>query len=117
LATGQFVYTKTDLALSDTIPINFARTYLSNDSLSWAFGIGATHSYDMFMVGDTFPYTYQELILPDGARIRFDRISAGSVLIAQSTTSLDSVFRSAAALPERACRGLSHPQLMMLPMS
>jgi RHS repeat-associated protein len=78
LATGQFIYNKIDLALSDTLPISFTRTYISDDSLSRAFGIGATHAYDMFMVGDTFPYTYQELILPDGGRIRFDRISAGS---------------------------------------
>jgi hypothetical protein len=34
-----------------------------------------------FFVGDgsdTDPYTYQELILPNGARVRFDRITAGT---------------------------------------
>lgn len=81
LATGQFTYSKTDLALADTIPIEFTRTYISNDNQSRAFGIGATHSYNIFLVGDgsdTDPYTFQELILPNGARIRFDRISPGT---------------------------------------
>lgn len=78
LSTGQFIYSKTDMSLPDVVPINLTRTYIANDSLSRAFGIGTTQSYDIFMVGDTFPYTYQELILPSGSRIRFDRISAGT---------------------------------------
>jgi RHS repeat-associated protein len=75
LSTGQFVYTKTDLAISDTFPIDFTRTYTTNDNISRSLGIGAMDSYDIIMVGDTHPYTYQELMLPDGSRIRFDRIS------------------------------------------
>jgi RHS repeat-associated protein len=78
LATGQFVYSKTDLALPDVVPINFTHTYISNDSHSRAFGIGATHAYDFFMIGDQNPWTYQELVLPDGSRVRFDRITAGT---------------------------------------
>lgn len=78
LATGQFVYSKTDLALPDVLSINFSRTYISNDSFSRSFGIGFTDSYDMFLVGDVNPYTFQELILNDGARVRFDRISSGT---------------------------------------
>jgi RHS repeat-associated protein len=78
LSTGQFIYSKSDITLPDVIPIDLTRTYIANDSLSRAFGIGFTHAYDVFMVGDTFPYTYQELILPTGSRIRFDRISAGT---------------------------------------
>ena len=78
IATGQFVYSKTDLVVSDIIPIALTRTYIANDSRSRSFGIGATNSYDILMVGDTNPWTYQELVLPDGARIRFDRISSGT---------------------------------------
>ncbi|MBZ5520893.1 MAG: Ig-like domain-containing protein [Acidobacteriia bacterium] len=78
LSTGQFTYSKTDLTLPDVLPVNFTRTYIANDSLSRAFGIGTTQAYDIFIVGDTFPYTYQELILPNGGRVRFDRISAGT---------------------------------------
>ncbi|PYS22656.1 MAG: hypothetical protein DMG11_26495, partial [Acidobacteria bacterium] len=43
-----------------------------------AFGIGTTHNYDIFLTGTTQGYTYQELVLPDGGRVRFDRISAGT---------------------------------------
>lgn len=78
LSTGQFTYSKTDLALPDTVPITLTRTYIANDSRTRAFGIGTTFPYDIFMVGNTNPYDYQELILPDGGRVRFDRISPGT---------------------------------------
>lgn len=78
IATGQFIHTRTDFFLPDTIPINFSRTYITNDSFSRAFGVGTTDSYDMFLIGDMFPYTFQELILNDGSRVRFDRISPGA---------------------------------------
>jgi len=78
LSTGLFVYERTDLVLSDTIPISLTRTYRQSDTVSRPFGIGMTHPYEIFMVGDTRPYTYQELILPDGARIHYNRISPGT---------------------------------------
>jgi RHS repeat-associated protein len=78
LSTGLFNYDKTDLVVRDVIPVTLRRTYRPNDSRSRAFGIGTTFDYDMFVVGDTFPYTYQELILPNGGRVRFDRISPGT---------------------------------------
>jgi RHS repeat-associated protein len=78
LSSGLFVYRKTDLTLADVIPIALTRTYRPADSRSRAFGIGTTHLYDMFLVGDTNPYTFQELILPDGQRIRYNRTSSGT---------------------------------------
>jgi RHS repeat-associated protein len=79
LGTGLFVYEKTDLALADIIPLTLKRTYRQNDPVSRSFGIGASHQYDMFLVGDnnTFPegYTFQDLILADGGRIHFARTS------------------------------------------
>ncbi len=78
LTTGLFVLSHTDLALPDVLPIVLTRTYRPRDSISRAFGIGATHPYDIFLVGNILPYTWQELILPDGGRIHFDRISAGA---------------------------------------
>jgi RHS repeat-associated protein len=75
LATGLFVYNSTDLVLPDFIPIKFTRTYRSNDTVSRPFGLGFSDSYEMFMIGDTAPYTYQELILPNGSRVHFDVIS------------------------------------------
>lgn len=78
LGTGLFVYQKTDLALNDIIPISLTRTYRESDTTSRAFGIGTSHPYDIFLIGDTFPYTYAELVLQDGSRIRYDRISSGT---------------------------------------
>ncbi len=78
LASGEFMYAHTDLALPDVIPIALTRTYTTNDHYQRPFGVGATDNYDMFMVGDSSNYTYQELILPRGQAIRFNRISAGT---------------------------------------
>jgi RHS repeat-associated protein len=80
MGTGLFVYSKTDLVLPDLIPIVLSRTYRQNDPVSRSFGVGTGMPYDMFMVGDnnTFPegYTFQDLILPNGGRIHFQRTSA-----------------------------------------
>jgi YD repeat-containing protein len=78
LSTGLFVLNKTDLFLPDILSINLTRTYRPGDSMSRAFGIGATHLYDMFLIGDLNPWTYAELVLPDGGRIHYDRTSPGS---------------------------------------
>jgi RHS repeat-associated protein len=78
LATGLFVYEKTDAFLPDVIPIGLTRTYRPNDPVSRPFGRGATHSYELHLVGDRVAYTYAELVLPDGGRIRYDRTSPGT---------------------------------------
>lgn len=78
LSTGLFILNKTDLAVQDVVRLALRRTYRQSDSMSRAFGIGATHNYDIFLVGTTFPYTYMDLILPDGGRVHFDRISPGT---------------------------------------
>jgi RHS repeat-associated protein len=76
LATGLFVFSATDMALPGIIPIALTRTYRPQDSRSRAFGIGATHSYEMFIVGDYA--SYLEVVLPTGGRIRFNRMSSGT---------------------------------------
>jgi YD repeat-containing protein len=78
LSTGLFLNENTDLALADSIAVTLTRTYRQRDTLSRAFGIGSSHPYEMFLVGDTFPYTFLEVILPDGGRVRYTRISAGT---------------------------------------
>ncbi|MDR3412318.1 MAG: kelch repeat-containing protein [Formivibrio sp.] len=79
LQTGLFVYHKTDLVLNDVIPVILQRTYRQGDTVSRSFGIGTNMDYDMFMVGDDIytpqGYTYQDLILADGGRVHFTRIS------------------------------------------
>ena len=78
LGSGLLVVQKLDLMLPDIIPINLTRTYRQNDTRSRAFGIGASHPYDIFLVGDAFPYTFQDLVLADGERIHYDRVSPGT---------------------------------------
>jgi RHS repeat-associated protein len=75
--TGLFVQTNTDLVVADTLPIRLRRTYRPEDNASRAFGIGATHQYEMFLWSIN---NYQEvdLILPDGGRIHYVRISPGT---------------------------------------
>ncbi|WDH22903.1 RHS repeat-associated core domain-containing protein [Pseudomonas chlororaphis] len=77
-STGLFTYPHTDLTVADTLPLTLTRTYLSEDTRSRAFGVGTNHVYDIFMVGDTNPWTYQDLILSNGGRIHFNRISSGT---------------------------------------
>jgi RHS repeat-associated protein len=77
LFTGLFVLRKTDLYLPDVMPIGLTRTYRPADSRSRAFGIGSNHPYDIFLVGDTFPYTYIDLVMEDGGRVHFDRYDGG----------------------------------------
>jgi RHS repeat-associated protein len=78
LGTGLFVYRNTDLAFPDVLPIAIQRTYRPGDTISRAFGLGTTHVYDTFLVGDTFPYTWMDVVLPDGGRVHYTRVSSGS---------------------------------------
>jgi YD repeat-containing protein len=78
LATGLYVRTTVDLVLVDTIPVVFARTYRNRDDRSRPFGIGTNHSFGSFLIGDAPALTYVDLILPDGGRIHYRRISAGT---------------------------------------
>jgi hypothetical protein len=78
LGTGLFVMTKTDLALPDFIPIGITRTYRTRDFQSRAFGVGSSLPYDMFIVGDRFPYTYADIVQSDGSRIHYTRTSTGT---------------------------------------
>ena len=78
LSSGLFVCSKTDLVLPDVLPLGLTRTYRPRDTRSRAFGIGTSHSFDTFIVGTTFPYTFVDIVLPDGKRIHYDRISPGT---------------------------------------
>jgi len=51
----------------------------------------------MFLVGDQTYYTYAQLILPDGGKIRFDRISPGTGItdaVMECTTSPNSFYKA-----------------------
>lgn len=78
LGTGLFVLEHPDLMIRDVLPISLTRTYRQSDARSRPFGVGATHNYEMFLVGTTNPWTSAELVLPDGGRVTYTRISPGS---------------------------------------
>jgi len=77
LGTGLFVHNATDLVIPDTLPLSLTRTYRPRDTVSRPFGIGATHPYEIFLVGDFNTYAFIDLILPDGGRVRYDRLFPG----------------------------------------
>ncbi len=78
LSTGLYGREDDDLLVDDTPPIRFTRTYRNRDSRSRAFGIGTNHPYDIFLVGDNTAFTWADLIMADGGRIHYVRISPGS---------------------------------------
>jgi YD repeat-containing protein len=41
-------------------------------------GPAVHHSYQLYLVGDSLNYSYAQLMLPDGAKVRFNRISPGT---------------------------------------
>ena len=77
LGSGTFVMKKTDLYLPDILPLELARTYRQGDTNSRPFGIGATHQYAMFLWSANM-YQEVDLILPDGGRVHYVRISPGT---------------------------------------
>jgi YD repeat-containing protein len=78
LWTGLFVLEKTDLFLPDVVPIRLTRTYRPGDTVSRAFGIGSAHDYEIFLTGALFSFSFVDLILPDGGRVHYDRVSSGT---------------------------------------
>jgi RHS repeat-associated protein len=98
LKTGLFVYTKTDLTVSDVVPIVVSRTYRQMDGAVRSFGIGTSDPYDIFLTSYTACagfertgcYSDMELFMPDGSQILYNRISPGiswtdAILQASST--------------------------------
>ncbi len=97
LATGLFVMTKTDLHLPDLLPIALTRTYRQGDTISRPFGIGATHPYEIYLVREGTQYQDADLILPDGGRIHYTRISPGTGFIGavyEHTTTTTKFYKS-----------------------
>jgi hypothetical protein len=68
LASGLFLYEKTDLVVDDVIPIVIRRHYRQGDTNQGvrAFGMNTQLSYQMFLTGDSTAYSYAELNLADG---------------------------------------------------
>jgi YD repeat-containing protein len=94
-ATGLYVRTDQDVIVdSGDLPIVLQRTYRTHDDVSRAFGVGATHAGEWYLRGDSHKFQWVELILEDGARIRYQRTSWGTTFINAmfEHTSTPSVF-------------------------
>jgi RHS repeat-associated protein len=76
LNTGLFVLQKTDFFIPDILPLALTRTYRPNDTVSRSFGIGTTFPFDIFLFSAQ-QFQEADLILPDGGRVHYVRISPG----------------------------------------
>ena len=74
--SGLFIHARTDTAIRDVMPISLRRVYRQNDTVRRAFGIGTAHNYAMYLQppvsGDLATL---DLVLSNGARVRYRRIS------------------------------------------
>jgi YD repeat-containing protein len=77
LGTGLYIRNDEDLVVRGTPALIVRRTYLSSDAVSRQFGIGTTHNGEWYLIGDAVRFQWAALVLPDGSRIKFERISPG----------------------------------------
>lgn len=78
LDTGLYIRNDEDLIVRGTPPLVLRRTYLSGYRTSREFGIGTTHNGALRLEGDPNRFQWAVLVLPDGVRVMFERISSGS---------------------------------------
>jgi len=77
LRYGLLLDQRTDFLASDTIPLELTRVLRTQDPRSRAFGIGGNHSFNIFLVGDKWPFTWIDLVLEHGGRSHFRRSNWG----------------------------------------
>ena len=95
-ATGLYVHENSDLFLPDTWPLDLVRTYRQGDATSRPFGVGMTHPFEMFLWSAN-QYQETDLILPDGGRVHYVRISPGTGFtdaVFESTTTPTRFYKS-----------------------
>jgi YD repeat-containing protein len=78
LATGMYTRENEDLIVRGTPALILKRTYLSGYHKALPFGIGTTHSGDIWIRGDGERFQWAELILDSGKRVSFQRTSSGT---------------------------------------
>jgi RHS repeat-associated protein len=95
-SSGAFVHSKIDFSIPDVQPLVLTRHYHQGDLISRAFGIGTSHDYNIFLVGDHYPapYTYVDLNLGDGSVVHFDRTSPHTQALALDY--VDAIYESTA---------------------
>ena len=73
LRYGLLLSRRTDFYFAGELPLELSRVIRTQDSRSRAFGIGGTHSLNIFPVGNTWPFTWMDVILEDGGRLHYRR--------------------------------------------
>jgi YD repeat-containing protein len=76
LQTGLFAQRQNDFQFDGKYPMQFTRVYTSSDEQSRSFGIGAMHSFDIYLVGQMGSYV--DLIFESGNRVHFEHSTAAS---------------------------------------
>jgi YD repeat-containing protein len=69
-ATGFFTHTETDMTLPDSIPISVTRTYMSNDTVVHAFGLGTNLTYAVHLYTPN-SNTDVYIVMSDGSQIHY----------------------------------------------
>jgi RHS repeat-associated protein len=77
LGTGLLVDQRTDLVVDDVMPLNLTRTYQQSDIGKRSFGTGVNSDYDINLYSEN-RFVDCWLLLPDGGRVRYHRITPGS---------------------------------------
>ncbi|MFG2044866.1 polymorphic toxin-type HINT domain-containing protein [Dactylosporangium sp. NPDC048998] len=90
LGSGLFVDRHADLTVDDVMPLAVNRTYQQSDTGRRSFGIGVNSDYDINLYS-TNRFVDCWLLLPDGGRIRYHRITPGSTGAADF---LDAAFQA-----------------------
>jgi YD repeat-containing protein len=79
ISTGLYTREDDDLFVNTAMPLILRRTYRTEDRRSRQFGVGAMHPGEWWLYGDNDKsIPWGDLILADGGRIHFTRISPGS---------------------------------------
>jgi YD repeat-containing protein len=73
-----FMASHTDFPLAGERPFTFVRKYVTKLDQSFAFGVGANDSFDIWPVGDSRTFSWLEVELPGMESVRFDRTSPGT---------------------------------------
>jgi YD repeat-containing protein len=78
IGNGVYIREDDDLVVNTPMPIVLRRTYNSGDRFARPFGLATTHAGEWWLHGNgDHAVPWGELILADGARIRFERITPG----------------------------------------
>jgi YD repeat-containing protein len=75
---GILLSRRTDFYLAGPLPLEVSRVIRTQDSRSRAFGIGGNHSLNIWPVGNTWPFTWMDLIVEDGGRLHYWRSDWGA---------------------------------------